>query len=117
MNFNGWRLKGSYFLGYQMPLALSMAGILLETEGYVGSVASSATMSDAKWGSDFTYCTFGPVFNFSLGEKSSIAVLPQFKTGIDWTDATTMNKDFATRSYDGSYVYFYRVAFDFNLKL
>lgn len=28
-NFNGFKLYGSYFLGYQMPLVLDMAGVLL----------------------------------------------------------------------------------------
>jgi hypothetical protein len=33
MDFNGLKLLGSYFLGYRMPLAFDLTGILLWTEG------------------------------------------------------------------------------------
>jgi hypothetical protein len=117
MNLNGWKLKGSYFLGYRMPLALDMAGILLETEGYLGTAASRSPMASSGWGSDFVFYTIGLVLDFRLGRSSSLAILPQFKTGIDWSDATTMALRFEDRSYEGPYLYFYRVAFDYSLKI
>jgi hypothetical protein len=117
MNFNGLKLYGNYLLGYQPPLAMDLAGILLQTEGWLGSVADKSTMASKGWGSDYTYLVFGPLFDFKLGETASLAVLPQFKTGIKWSDATKWQKDFRDRSYDGSYAYFYRLAFDYTLKL
>lgn len=119
MNFNGLKLAGNYLIGYQMPLALDLAGFLLQTEGWLGSVRDRAPSEGggANWGSDFTYFTFGPLFDFKLGDASSIAVLPQFKTGIKWDAASAMEKDFRKRSYEGSYTYFYRLAFDYTLKL
>jgi hypothetical protein len=116
MNFNGWKLHGSYFLGYQMPLALNMAGVLLETHEWLGSVRDSSTM-DGGWGSDFTWMDLSLVLNFSLDGRSSIAIVPQVKSKIDWTDGTTMSKDFRDRVFTGRYWYFNRVAFDYTLEL
>jgi hypothetical protein len=120
MNFNGWSLCGEYLIGYQMPIAFSLMGIIVQTESWLGSVREMAPSDGSKasrWGSDFTYVTFGPVFGFALNERSGLAILPQFKTGIDWTDATTCIKDFENRVFESPYLYFYRVAFDYSLKL
>lgn len=116
MNFNGAKLTGSYLVGYQMPIALDLAGLLLQTEGWLGSVRDRSPMATG-WGSDFTYLTFGPLFDFKIGDTSSIAILPQFKTGIKWTAASQWNLDFQQRAYQEGYLYFYRLAFDFSLKL
>jgi hypothetical protein len=120
LNFNGLKLTGSYLLGYQMPLALDLAGVLLQTEGWLGRVRDMAPMGGGTghdWGSDFTYLTFGPLLDFRLGERSSLAVLPQFKKGIKWSDPTSMIRYFGNRDYEASYLYFYRLAFDYTLKL
>jgi len=120
MNFNGLKLTGSYFLGYQMPIALETVGLLLQPEGWLGSVRDMAPSDGSKalkWGSDFTYLTFGPLFDLRIDGGSSIAILPQFKTGIKWTDTTTMRLNFQQRVYEAPFVYFYRVAFDYTLKL
>jgi hypothetical protein len=120
MNFNGWSLCGEYFIGYQMPIAFSLTGILVQTRSWLGYVREMAPSDGSKascWGSDFTYITFGPVFGFALNARSGLTILPQFKTGIDWTDSTTLIKDFEKRVFSGPYLYFYRVAFDYSLKL
>ena len=117
MNFNGLKLTGNYLLGYQMPLAFDLVALLLQTEGWIGDVASRSTMNSGGWGSDYTYLTFGPLFDFKINGASSIAVLPQFKTGIQWTSGTQYHLDFQTRSYQSTYVYFYRLAFDYTLKI
>lgn len=117
MNYNGWKLKGSYVLAYQMPLGLNMVGILAEPEGYLGSVAAKSTMASGGWGSDATIWGIGAIFNFKLSDASSLTILPQLKSGIKWTDATTLSADFRDRAFEGYYWYLNRIAFDFNLKL
>jgi hypothetical protein len=119
-DFNGLKLKGSYVLAYQMPLQLSMVGVLVEPEGYIGSVASSSTMASGGWGSDATILGVSGIFNIKLSDKASIAILPQIKRKILWTTNTLLNQDLATRKVDGAnayYWYFNHIAFDFNLKL
>ena len=79
MDFNGWKLKGSYFLGYRMPLRLSAVGLLFETEGFFGSLRDRSPMA-AGWGSDYTYYSLGLLANFRLNERASLSILPQIKT-------------------------------------
>jgi hypothetical protein len=117
MDFNGWQLYGNYFLGYRMPIVLDTVGFLLQTQGWLGSVRDRSTEASGGWGSDFTYLSFGPLFDFKISDKSTIAILPQFKTGIQWTASTQWAPSFENRVYGGCYLYFYRVAFDYNLKL
>jgi hypothetical protein len=119
-DFNGWKLEGTCFLGYRMPLVLNTVGFLLETEQWLGPVASSSPMASGGWGSDFVSLNFGPLFNFSLGKKSSIAVLVQFMTAQRWTDATTQNRYFGNRQVDQGhpvYLYFNRVVFNYSFSL
>jgi hypothetical protein len=116
MNFNGWKLKLSGFLGYRMPLALDMLGVLCEAERYIGDVARiSPRSSSGGWGSDAPRALLGPVIDFDLGEGASVAVLLQFKAGAKWSDATTMEEDFRSRDYESLFWCFHRVAFDFTL--
>jgi hypothetical protein len=118
MNFNGFKLKGSYFIGYRMPLALDTVGLLMETEEWLASVRNRSPQDSAGgWGSDFTFLDFGPVLNFALGDKSSIAILLLFKNGIKWTDATTKRRYFENREFEESYLYFGRLAVSYSLQL
>ena len=118
MNFNGAKLKATYFLGYQMPLVLDTVGFLLETEEWIGEVRDYSFMaSTGGWGSDFVALNFGPLLNFRLGDKASLAVLVQFKTARKWTDLTTRKRYFGNRDYEGSYLYFNRVALNCSLEL
>jgi hypothetical protein len=117
MDFNGWQLYGNYFVGYQMPLALDTVGFLFETQGWLGSVRDSSPGSSGGWGSDFVQYTFGPAFDFKISGNSNITILPQFQNGIKWSDGTTRALYFENRVYAGTYLYFYRIAFDYSLKL
>jgi hypothetical protein len=117
MDYNGWKLSGSYVLAYQMPIALNMAGILFETEEWLGDVRSMSAKAAGGWGSDVGRYTFNLLFSFKINEKMSLAILPSIKNNIKWTDATTRNKDFRNRVYEGEYWYFNRIAFDYTLKL
>lgn len=116
-DFNGFLLKGSYVLAYQMPLVLNMVGILAEPEGYLFGVSQSSTKASGGWGSDATLWTISAIFNFKLSDTSSIAILPQVKSAIKWTGATIFNQDLTHRVMEGYYWYFNRIAFDYNLKL
>lgn len=117
MNFNGFRLYGTYFLGYQMPLVLDTVGILLETNQNLWDTADLSKFTNGGWGSDFLQLTFGPLFNFKLAETSSLAVLCQFITERNYTQSTIGNKYYANRVQDGSYIDFYRLAFSYTQKL
>ncbi len=125
-NLNGWEFKGSYFLGYQMPLVLDTVGFLVETSQLIGPNRQLSAMAgedgdlsttpDNGWGSDFISVTFGPLANFSFDEHHSLAVLVQFKSEIDYTDDSIFNQFYQNRIFEDTFVKFYRVAMAYNYK-
>jgi hypothetical protein len=116
-NFNGFMFYGTYFLGYQMPLALDTVGILVETEQNLGDVKDLDADNGTNWGSDHVLITLGPVFNFTLSKASSLAVLVQFRQERLYDGATIFEPFFMNRNQIGKYWDFYRVAFSYGLQL
>ncbi len=116
-NFNGTTLYGTYVIGYQMPLTWNFIGLMAESKEWVGAVRDYGPMANSQWGSDFRTWQGGPLANFQLDGKNSILVLAQGKYSPDWTDATTQNRDFRTRVYQGGYWYFNRIAVSYTRKL
>jgi len=116
-NFNGWKLLGSYFLGYKMPLVLELAGLLLETEQNIGYVHELSPAVGGGWGSDFLLLTMSPVLSFRLSERSTLAVLFQFRRQRLYTPDSVFYAFYANRKYAGTYWDFYRIAFSYSLKL
>ena len=116
-NFNGFKLYGSYFLGYQMPLVLDMAGVLLQTSQNLGYVRDLSTKSSGGWGSDYVQITVGPVFSFDLSENSSLTLLIQFRRERLYTDSTIFYNYYENRSYKGTYWDLRRIAFSYSKRL
>jgi hypothetical protein len=116
LNFNGWTLLGSYFLGYQMPLVLDTVGVLLQTEQYLGRVARLSPM-DSGWGSDFVLLTLSGLTSFTLSERSSLAVLVEFRRQRLYSRATIFDSFYGNRSYVGAYWDFWRLAFSYSVEL
>lgn len=113
-NFNGAKFSGTYVLAYRMPLVLDVAGLMAESEEWIGAVRSYSPMSETGgWGSDFRTWRVGSLADFALGARDSLAVLCQFKLRPDWTDDTTLMRDFRDRDWDGSYWHFDRVALSY----
>jgi hypothetical protein len=116
-NFNGWKLLGSWFLGYRMPLALDTVGVLVKTERNLGYVRELSPLADGGWASDFLLITVGPVLNFRLSERNSLAVLLQFRRERRYTEDSVFYAYYANREYAGTYWDFYRLAFSYSLRL
>jgi hypothetical protein len=118
-NFNGFMFYGTYFLGYQMPLALDMVGLLLETEQNLGYVKDLDAEDLGDWGSEYVQVTLSPVFSFNLSKTSSLAVLFQFRRErlYDESDDTIFANYFRNRNQVGTYWDFYRIAFSYGLQL
>lgn len=116
-NRNGWKLKGTYLLGYQMPLRLDTVGLLVETEQYIGTAADLAGTSGRDWGADFLSVTLGPVFNFALTENQSLTLLVQLKSKKNYTDTTIYNLYARNRTVDGYYWDFHRLALSYTVEL
>ena len=116
MNFNGFLYKGTYFLGYQMPLVLDTVGILLETTQYIDTHnVERSTSSVADWNSAFIQMRIGPLFNIRFSETMSLAILPQFKYDRKYTDETIGNRYFEYREFESGFFYFDRIALSYSL--
>lgn len=91
-NRNGLAYYGNGFLGYQMPLFVSMAGILLEYDLKIyGTKGSDA------WGENLGMYTVGPMVNFSITDRLSVAVLAQMQSSRKWTEETADYKFYQDR--------------------
>ena len=117
MNFDSWRLLGTYVLGYQMPRKLNFAGIMLETEANLGEVRTYSTMATAGWGSDFVTLVLSPLANLAFDDRNSLTFIVQIKSTQDWTDATTRALALQDRDYEGRLWKLERIAFSYTRKL
>ena len=116
-NFNGWRYRGTYFLGYQMPLKVKTLGILVETTENMGDVRDLSPLSNGGWGSDFREIILGPLCRIQLTQNSSLVVLLQFKNGRRYTDQTIFYNWFQNREGTDTYWRLDRLAFSMSFKL
>jgi hypothetical protein len=115
-NRNGWNYYGNYFLGYQMPIVLNMAGILFEEDLYLYD-----TPSRKLWGDDIPRWTLGAMLNFTVTKNLQITLLGQWRTMRNFTSQTEANGFYQYRrivdSNDKLHVEFYRVALNATLML
>lgn len=117
--YNGFRYDHSSFIGYKMPLALDMAGLLVETGANLFDYAERSIMTHEGWGSDYISLKLGALLNFSFNKNHSIVILPQFKRNIRYTDSSVRNSYFAfrkTNSKNPTYWDFDRIAFSYTYK-
>ncbi len=117
-NFNGLKLIGTYFLGYQLPegMPVSLLGILTSSEAYLGDAANLSPMSSG-FGSDFIYWTSGPMVNLKFSDFSSLVILIQVQDRRKYTPSTAFEKLFTNRTYEGSVVEFNRFVLSWTQKL
>lgn len=113
-NRNGWSYYGNYFLGYQMPIVLNTAGILVEEDLYL-----FPTPSRDLWGDDIPRWTFGPMLNFAVTKNFSAAILAQCRTVRNFTAQTEGYGFYQARRLDDDElrVEFYRAALNVTVKL
>lgn len=117
LNFNGWRHLGTYVLGYQMPRKLNFAGVMVETEAWLGDVREYSTMGSSGWGSDFVTVTISPLANLAFDERNSLTFLVQLKSTQDWSDGTTQSNYLNDRDYAGRLWKLDRILFSYSRKL
>lgn len=113
-NRNGWNYYGNWFAGYQMPIALETAGVLVEAEKSL-----YGTAGEEYWGDDLAVWTFGPVLSFRLADGISLAALVQLRTKYNYTDATKDYGFYEDRAVadDPQRVGFYRAAASLSVRL
>ena len=93
-NRNGLAYVGNLFVGYQMPIPLSMVGLLAEANALFSGPRSPGR-SRADFGDDAARWTFSALLNFSVTERFDVALISQFRAranfadgiGREWRDA------------------------------
>jgi hypothetical protein len=113
-NFNGFQFHGTYFLGYQMPLVLDTAGLLMETKQNLGYVKDLSPIDSGGWGSDYVEITLSPLFNFALSDTSALSILFQFRRERLYAEPSIFANYFRNRGTIGTYWDFYRIALSYN---
>lgn len=117
MNFNGWRHLGTYVLGYQMPRKLNFAGVMVETEAWLGDLIDDSTMATAGWGSDFVTVILSPLANLAFDDANSLTFVVQVKSTQDWDDSSTQERSFQQRDYEGRLWKLDRIVFSYTRTL
>ncbi len=117
MNFNGWRHLGTYVLGYQMPRKLNFAGVMVETEAWLGDLIDDSTMATAGWGSDFVTVILSPLANLAFDDANSLTFVVQVKSTQDWDDGSTQERSFQQRNYESRLWKLERIVFSYARKL
>ncbi|MDR0402420.1 MAG: hypothetical protein LBH35_02395 [Treponema sp.] len=82
-NRNGFSYYGNFLVGYQMPLFINTAAILVEMNKSLYN-----TPGGDQWGDDLVLWTFSAVFNFTVTGRLSAALIPQWRTVRNYTPAT-----------------------------
>lgn len=116
-NFNGFRYKGSYFLGYQMPLKVDTVGILVGTEENLWSVKELSTIASGGWGSDFREISIAPLMNIKVSDTVGVTILLEFISDKRATSDTQFNRWFQNRVYDSTYWRLDRLAVAWTVEL
>ena len=114
-NRNGWNYYGNYFLGYQMPIVLNTAGVLIEEDLYLFN-----TDGRSFWGDNLPRWTFGPLFNFTVTKNLLLAVLVQAHSMRNFTEETKDFTFYQNRQISDSNklrIEFYRAALNLTWKL
>mgnify|MGYP001005637509 FL=1 len=117
INFKGWRHLGTYVLGYQMPRKLNFAGVMVETEAWLGDLIDDSTMATAGWGSDFVTVILSPLANLAFDDANSLTFVMQIKSTQDWDDGSTQERSFQQRNYEGRLWKLDRIVFSYTRKL
>ena len=107
-NRNGLNYYANLIIGYQMPIILSMVGLIAEAELFLYD-----TPNRRQWGDDRIYWIFSALANFSLTSQLDIGLAVQFHTQRNYLEANWEELYYQNRRLDRSNpmnLEFYRVA-------
>jgi hypothetical protein len=114
-NRNGFSYYGNILAGYQMPVLLNTAAILVEMDRFLYD-----TPGRDSWGDDRIRWTFSAVFNFTITGWLDAALIPQWRTVRNYTGPDPEALFYRYRILDKAHplrIEFYRVAVILTFKL
>ncbi|MGN0729961.1 hypothetical protein [Treponema sp.] len=77
---NGWQYELSCIVGYQMPLALRMAGVMANCHAHLDSDDYGKYSSPGKYDGDFVYSNISGFFEIDFGKKDFAYFLVGFSS-------------------------------------
>jgi hypothetical protein len=115
-NRNGFAYYSNFLLGYQMPIFLDTIGFLAELDQYLYN-----TSGGDNWGDNLGRWKFSLLGSFTVTDWFGLALLAQFQTMRNFTDATKDAPFYQDRQLTDSYpkrsLEFYRIALVANFKI
>ncbi|MDR2314042.1 MAG: hypothetical protein LBE02_05865 [Spirochaetaceae bacterium] len=112
-NKNGFTYYGNFLIGYQMPLFLNTAAILVEMNKFLDN-----TPNRDLWGGDLVFWTLSAVFNFTITRRLDAALISQFRTLRNYTNSEDLfYQDRILDKADPRGLKFYRIAVILSFKL
>ena len=101
-------------LGYQMPIVLSLAGVMFKSEGfYDGKVYGEY---DKNFDGDFAEISISPLMQFNLGDKDSLTCLFDFSSRRSFAETFEKPGESLTKQATGREWYFKRFALSWTHK-
>jgi len=107
-NTNGFNYFGSYLVGYQMPIFLSMAALLVESDLYLYDMPNRE-----KWGDDKMRWVFSGVLGFNIKNQFEILLITQFQLARNYQEHNWQELYYRYRTLNNSKPYnfeIYRIA-------
>ncbi|MDR0321454.1 MAG: hypothetical protein LBI28_08105 [Treponema sp.] len=107
-NCNGFNYYGNFLIGYQMPIFLSLVGLLAEME-----LRLYDTPNRELWGDDLIRWCFSAILSFTITEQFGITLITQFITCRNFEQSNWKDLYYRDRTVDTSnpvHLEFYRVA-------
>jgi len=107
-NCNGFNYFGNLLVGYEMPLFIDLAALLVEADLYLYD-----TPGRERWGDDKIRWTLSGAFGFSFGKQIDLMLAVQFRTRSNYQESNWQELYYRNRSIDASKPLrfeFYRIA-------
>ena len=104
----GLEFISSYILGYQMPLKLSMAGIMIDTEKYINE--NNFENKYKLFNGTFNTITINPLVQITFNKNDSILLLASFANRRSFEEEHTSTEEEPLLTYSGNEWLFRRIA-------
>ena len=101
-------------IGYQMPIALRLAGVMVSTAGYYdGAVYGNY---DKTFDGDFAGISISPLAQFKFGKNDSLTCLFNFSSRRSYEKKVESDKEILNTKVTGREWYFKRIALSWSHK-
>lgn len=109
---NGWQYEANFVIGYQMPLPLSMVGLMFDLSGHY----SSADYERPEYKGNFMKADIAPLFRFTFAEHHVLTFLTQFSSRRSFVEEHKRSHQETALTYSGREWFFNRFILSYSYK-